>query len=189
MAAPIGPRLTCCSVASRQRPPAQPLGRVAARELASDVFDVVAHPARLAQVGNDPGGEGVAPDVGEVLAEQVGRSRAVADNRRADHLDVVAFPVHLPANVTTSRSPGNGVEVGEGELEGRVGFNGEAQCFGGTAAVDGPLRLAVPRSGPQARADDTTMALNRWPGGIQVTIRANGLTFSWLHVGQVARAP
>ena len=52
---------------------------MAARELASDVFDVVAHPARLAQVGNDPGGEGVAPDIGEVLAEQVGRSRAVAE--------------------------------------------------------------------------------------------------------------
>jgi hypothetical protein len=53
----------------------------------------------MAQVGHDPGGKGVAPDSGEVLAEQVGRSFAVAEGGGADHFDVVAFPVHLSATV------------------------------------------------------------------------------------------
>ena len=51
-------------------------------------------------MGDDPEGERVAPDASKVLAEQVGGSLSVASGRGADDLDVMAFPVHLPATVT-----------------------------------------------------------------------------------------
>ena len=70
------------------------------REAACEVFEVLVHPSRLSQLGDDPEGERVAPDGSEVLAEQVGGSPAVAGGRSADDLDVMAFPVHLPATVT-----------------------------------------------------------------------------------------
>jgi hypothetical protein len=68
--------------------------------VACEVCEVVIHPRRLSHLGDDPEGERVAPDASEVLAEQVGGSLGVAGSRGADHLDVVAFPVHLPATVT-----------------------------------------------------------------------------------------
>jgi hypothetical protein len=73
---------------------------VASWELASQVLEVLVHPRWLSQLGDDPEGERVAPDGSEVLAEQVGGSLAVAGGRGADDLDVMAFPVHLPATVT-----------------------------------------------------------------------------------------
>jgi hypothetical protein len=68
--------------------------------LACEVFEVVVHPRRLSHTGDDPEGERVASDASKVLAEQVGGSLAIAGGRGADDLDVVAFPVHLPATVT-----------------------------------------------------------------------------------------
>jgi hypothetical protein len=73
---------------------------VAIGELACQVLEVVVHPRWLSHLGDDPEGEGVAPDGREMLAEQVGGSVAIAGGRGADDLDVVAFPVHLPASVT-----------------------------------------------------------------------------------------
>jgi hypothetical protein len=69
-------------------------------EAACEVFEVLVHPFRLLHQGDDPEGERVAPDGSEVLAEQVGGSLAVAGGSGADDLDVMAFPVHLPATVT-----------------------------------------------------------------------------------------
>jgi hypothetical protein len=73
---------------------------VAIWELACQVLEVVIHPRCLSRLGDDPEGERVAPDGSEVLAEQVSGSLAIAGGRGADDLDVVAFPVHLPAAVT-----------------------------------------------------------------------------------------
>jgi hypothetical protein len=73
---------------------------VASWELASQVLEVLVQPRWLSQLGDDPEGERVAPDGSEVLAEQVDGSLAMAGGRGADDLDVVAFPVHLPAAVT-----------------------------------------------------------------------------------------
>jgi hypothetical protein len=73
---------------------------VAIWELACEILEVVVRPRWLSRLGDDPEGERVAPDGSEVLAEQVGGSLAIAGGRGADDLDVVAFPVHLPAAVT-----------------------------------------------------------------------------------------
>jgi hypothetical protein len=73
---------------------------VAIWKLACEVFEVIVHPHGLSHMGDDPKGERVAPDASKVLAEQVGGSLSVAGGCGADDLDVVAFPVHLPATVT-----------------------------------------------------------------------------------------
>jgi hypothetical protein len=72
---------------------------VAIWELACQVLEVVVHPRWLSRLGDDLEGERVAPDGSEVLAEQAGGSLAIAGGRGADDLDVMAFPVHLPAAV------------------------------------------------------------------------------------------
>jgi hypothetical protein len=159
---------------------------VAIWEAGCEAFEAVIHPRRLSLLGDDPEGERVAPDASEVLAEQVGGSLVIAGGRGADDLDVVAFPVHLPATAALTRGPGNGVEVGEGELECRVGFDGEAQRCDGTAAVDGALCLPVPRCGPQACGDRPAVVLNGGPGGVRVILLAEGLTLCWLHESQFA---
>jgi hypothetical protein len=162
------------------------LGWVAVWELAREVLEVVVHPPWLSHLGDDPEGERVAPDASEVLAEQVSGSLAIAGGRGTDDLDVVAFPVHLPATVALARGSGHGVEVGEGELERRVGFDGVAQRCGGPAAVGGSLCLPVPRRRPQARGDRAAVVLNGGPGGVQVIMPAGGLTLCWLHESQLA---
>jgi hypothetical protein len=73
---------------------------VAIWESACEVLEVVVHLRWLSRLGDDPEGERVAPDAGKVLAEQVGGSLATNGCRGADDLDVVAFPLHLPATVT-----------------------------------------------------------------------------------------
>ena len=156
-------------------------------ETACEVFEVLVDPFRLSHLGDDPEGERVAPDGSEVLAEQVGRSLAVAGGRSADYLDVVAFPVHLPAAVTLGRGSGNGGEVGEGELERRVGFDGVAQRCGGVWAVGGLLGLPVPRRGLQACGDRAAVVLKGGPGGVQVIMLTDGLTLCWLHKSEFAR--
>jgi hypothetical protein len=155
-------------------------------KLACEIFEIIVHHHGLSHIGNDPEGERVAPDASKVLAEQVGGSFAIAGSRGADDLDMVAFPVHLPATVTLARGSGHGVEVGESELERRVGVDGEAQRCGGPAAVDGSLCLPVPRRGPQARGDRAAVVLNGGPGGVQVIMPAEGLTLWWLHESQFA---
>jgi hypothetical protein len=159
---------------------------VARWELACQVLQVAVRPGRLPQLGDDPEGQRVAPDGSEVLAEQAGGPVAVAGRRGADDLDVVAFPGHLPAAVTLPRGPGHGVEVGEGELERRVGLDRVAQRGGGPAAVGGSLGLPVPRRGPRACGDRAAVVLNGRPGGVQVIMPAGGLTLCWLHEPQFA---
>jgi hypothetical protein len=159
---------------------------VAIWELACEVFEVAVHSRRLARLGDDPEGERVASDASEVLAEQVGGSPGVAGGRGTDDLDVVAFPVHLPATVPLARGSGYGVEVGEGELERRVGFDGVAQRCDGSASVDGSLCLPVPRRSPRACGDRAAVVFNGVPGGVQVIMLAEGLTLCWLHGAQFA---
>jgi len=145
------------------------------------VFEAAVHPRLLPHPGDDPDGEGVTPDGSEVLAEQIGGSLAIAGGRGADDLDVVAFPVHLPATLGLARGPGNGVQVGEGELERRISFDGQTQRCQGLAVVDGSLCLAVPRRGPRAGADRAAVVLDGRPGGVQVILLPQGLSAWWLH--------
>jgi hypothetical protein len=73
---------------------------VAPWELACEVLEVVVRPLRLAQLGDDAEGERVAADTGEVLAEKVDCSFAIAGGRSAHYFAMVAFPVHLSVTWT-----------------------------------------------------------------------------------------
>ena len=64
------------------------------------------------------------------------------------NFDVVALPVHLPVTGNLAHHSGDGVEVGDGEPEARVGVGGEPQSRDGPARAGGALCLPVPRSGP-----------------------------------------
>ncbi|MGC9963709.1 MAG: hypothetical protein ABSE47_17695 [Acidimicrobiales bacterium] len=110
---------------------------------ADEVLQIVGLSKRPPEIGDDAEEKRVAADIVEMFAKEIGRSLHIAGDRRAEDLGVVAFPAHLATTVTLARGSGTGVEVGEGELEGRVGFDGQAQRYEGSAAVDGSLCLPV----------------------------------------------
>ncbi len=105
-----------------------------------------------------------------------------------DHFDVVALPDHLLVTGTLARRSGDGVEVGDGEPEGRVAVDGEPQRRGGRARVGGALCLPVPRSSPLC-GDHVAVDVNRRPGSGsgQVVMVAGVLVTHRLHECKVAR--
>ena len=79
------------------------IGCRAAGKLAGQVIEVVVLSRGLSEYGGDAEGERVASDAGEMFAEQVSCSAGIAGGCGADHFDVVALPVHLPATGTSRR--------------------------------------------------------------------------------------
>jgi hypothetical protein len=156
--------------------------------MAGQVLEVVVVSRGLPEHGGDAEGEGIAADAGQVVAEQVSCSAGIAGGRRADHFDVVALSGHLLVTGTVARRSGDGVEVGDGEPEGRVVVDGEPQRRGGQARVSGALCLPVPRSSPPLCGDHAAVDVNRRPGSGQVVMVAGVLLTHWLHECKAARA-
>ena len=96
--------------------------RVTSRKLAGQIIEPVALSGALSELCDDAQSDRVAADTGQMLTQEVGGSGEVAGGRRADDLDVVAFPVHLPAADGTRGCFGEGAEIGDGEPEGRIGL-------------------------------------------------------------------
>ena len=115
---------------------------------------------RLSEMGGDAGGKRVTADIGQVFSEQVSRSYDIASGRSTDHLDVMAFPIDLPASGILGRRSLDCVEIADREPEGRIGSHREFQRFSGFAAVDGPLGLPVPRCRPRVCRDRAAVHLN-----------------------------
>ncbi len=111
----------------------------------------------------------------------------MAGGCRGDNFDVVALPVHLLVTGTLARRSGDGVEVGDGEPEGRVGVDGEPQRRGGQARAGCALCLPVPRSGQPVCGDHAAVDVNRRPGSGQVVMVAGVLVPHRLHEYKVAR--
>jgi hypothetical protein len=63
----------------------------------AEVLESIPVSCAPSEVGNDAQSEWVAANAGEMFTEQVGGSTDVAGGRGADHFNVMAFPVHLPA--------------------------------------------------------------------------------------------
>ncbi len=161
---------------------------MATGELDFKVFEAITPSERLSKRDDNAEGKWIAADASEMLSEQVGRSLGLAGGRGADHLDVVAFPVHLLAAGDVSSDASQGVEIGDREAEAPVGGHGAAEGEGGFVAVGGSLSLSVPGRGLRVRADGATVIVDRRLGQREVIMPAVSLTLTSLHVCQSARA-
>jgi hypothetical protein len=169
---------------------ALPRGGVATRKLAAQLVKVVVPRPRPSEPGDDPDGERVAADAGEVLAEQVGCSRDVARGGGGDQFDVMTFPVHRPATGRREAwCAGDGRQIGGGEREIGVGGDGKAQGHGGRAQVGGSLRPPVPRGRLMVGSDHPAMLLDRGPGGGHMTMVTGALAWRWRHAARVPARP
>ncbi len=158
------------------------------RKPGDELLEIVVLPKRMPEIGENVEEKRVATYIAKMFAKQIGRSLHIAGGRGAEDLDVVAFPVHLPATVTSDRDSGSGIEIGEGKLESRIGIDGEAQRFGGSTPVDGSLCLPVEGRGPRGCGDRAAMVLNG-PRGIHVIMPAEGRALPWLHESYVGLEP
>ena len=160
---------------------------MATGQFAGQVVKTIRPSHTPSEVGDYAKREWVAADAGKVLAKQVGGTCEVAGGRGVDYFDVMAFPIHLAATDRLRASISEGVEIGDGEPEGRVGVDGEPQRRGGQARVGGALCLPVPRSSPPLCGDHAAVDVNRRPGSGQVVMVAGVLVTHWLHECKVAR--
>jgi hypothetical protein len=161
---------------------------VATWELDFKVLEPITASEWLAKSDDDAEGKGIAANAGEVISEQVRRSFGLAGGRNPDHLDVVAFPVHLLASRDVSRDARQGGEIGDGETEAPVGGHRAAEREGGFVTVGRSLSPPVPGRRLRIRADSATVVLDRRPGNGEVIIRVASLTLTSLHDGQRARS-
>jgi hypothetical protein len=121
-----------------------------------EVLQVMGVPC-TSELGCDVEGERVAADIGEVLTEQVSSSGRVPDGGGAHDFDVMTFPDQQWAAGVVADGCGEGIEVGDGELEDRVGFDRLAQGAGHATGVAGSLCLAIPRGRPLICGDDASV--------------------------------
>ncbi len=165
----------------------RPRGCVTPGVSVDEVLEIVVLSAGVSKLACDADGERVAADTGEVFGEQASCSFGIAGGGCADHLDVVALPVRLLASGSVVRRSGDGAEVGDGQPEGRVGVDREAQRLRRLACIDGSLRLAVERGRPRVCGYRTAVVLDRRSGIGQAIVVAAGLAGCRLHDCQVAR--
>ena len=128
----------------------------------------------------------VAANTGQVLTEQVGGSTEVAGGRRADYFDVMAFPVHLPTAGGTRGCFGEGVEIGDGEPEGRIGRDRVTERRHGDGRVRGLLGLAIEGGGLDVGRDHPTVVLDRRTGRGRLVTAGVGPLSVVMHDYQVA---
>lgn len=111
------------------------------------------------ELGGDVEGEWVASDIGEVLTEQVSSSGRVPGGGSAHDFDVMTFPDQQWAAGVVADGCGEGIEVGDGELEDRVCLDRLAQGAAHATGVAGSLCLAIPRGRALICRDDASMVL------------------------------
>jgi hypothetical protein len=136
------------------------------------------------EVGNDPNGEWVAANAGEVFAQQVGGPTELSGGCRADHLDVMALPVHLAAADESGRCSGDGTEIGESEAKSRIGLDCETERRKRLGGVRGLLCLAIVVGGPIVGGDHPTVVLDGWPDAVRPTSSIGGLLWVSVHAPQ-----
>ena len=134
---------------------------------------------------DDAESERVAADTGQMLTQKVGGSAKVAAGRRADHLDVMAFPVHLVAGHRSRGWSREGAEIGDGELEGGIGFDGAPERRYHVKRVLGLLRLAIEGGGLGVCSHRPTVILDRGTRKGRLAAASGGLCWFLRHGYQV----
>jgi hypothetical protein len=108
-----------------------------------EIIEPVQESAAPSEFGDDAQCEWIAANTAEMLTEQVSGSAVVASGRGADHFNVMTLPVHLATpNVARGRF-GEGVEIGDGEPEGRIGRDRVTERRYRVGERGGLLRLAI----------------------------------------------
>jgi hypothetical protein len=103
----------------------------------------------------------VAADAGKVFAKEVGGTSEVAGGCGVDYFDVMAFPVHLATTYGLRSYVGEGVEIGDGKPECRIGYYRMTERLYDDAHIHGLLCLAIEGGGQDIRCDHTTVVLDR----------------------------
>jgi len=96
-----------------------------------------------------------------MLTQKVGCSAEVAGGRSADHFDVMAFPVHLPAADGIRGHSGEGAEIGDCKSERRIGRDRVTERRYRIGRVRGLLRLAIEGGGLDVCRDHPTVIIDR----------------------------
>jgi hypothetical protein len=125
------------------------------------VFKTIPISHTPSEMGDYAKGEWVAADAGEVFAKQVGGTSEVAGGCGVDYFDVMAFPVHLAATDRPRAYLGEGVEIGDGKPEGRIGYDRFTKRLDDDGDVRGLLCLAIEGGGPDVGCDHPTVVLDR----------------------------
>lgn len=139
----------------------------------------------LSEFCDDAQGDRVAADTGQLLAQKVRGSAEVAGCRCTDHLDVMAFPVHLPAGHSARGCLGEGAEIGGGELESGIGLDSVPERRFRFQRVHGLLRLAIEGGGLDVCGQCPTVVLDREIGTDRWATAGGALFWFLRHRSQV----
>jgi hypothetical protein len=159
---------------------------VAARKLGAEVLEPIPVSCAPSEFGNDAQSERVAANAGEMFTEQVGGSTDVAGGRGADHFNVMAFPVHRPANGGTWGCFGDGGEIGDGEREAGIGHDSVPERLYGDGRVRGLLCLTIEGGSLDVGRDHPTVVLDRRSSWDRLATARIGLFWAAMHDYQVA---
>jgi hypothetical protein len=137
-------------------------GPVTTRKVAPEIVEPVPVPSAPSEFGDDAQCERIAANTGEVVTEQVGGSSVIASGRRADHFDVMTFPVHQATADDARGRFGEGVEIGDCEPERRIGRDRVAERRYRVGRVRGLLCLTVEGGSLDVCGYRPTVILDRW---------------------------
>ncbi len=135
--------------------------RVTTGKVGPEIIEPVPVTCAPSELGDDAQCERIAANTGEVLTEQVGGPRVIAGGRRAHHLDVMTFPVHLATADDARRRFGESVEIGDCEPERRIDRDRVTERSHCAGSVRGLLCLAIVSSRLAACRDRPTVILDR----------------------------
>jgi hypothetical protein len=159
--------------------------RMARARVAGQIIEPIPLSRALSEFIDDAQSDWVAANGGQMLSQKVGGAAEVAGRRRADHFDVMAFPVHLPAARGIRGCFGERAEISHGELEGGVGSDGLPELRYRARRVDGPLSLAIKGRGLNVCCHRPTMILDRGAGAGRLSLAGAGLFGFLRHGSQV----
>ena len=162
-----------------------PVDRMTSGKVAGQIIEPIPLSCALSEFYDDAQSNWVAADTGQMLTQKVAGSAEVAGRRRADHLDVMAFPVHLPAAHGIRGCSGEGAEIGDGELEGGIGPDSVPERRYRVNRVTGLLCLPVEGGGLDVCRHRPTVVLDRWPGSGRLAAAGGGLFWFLRHGSQV----
>jgi hypothetical protein len=156
-------------------------------KVAGQIIEPIPLSCALSELCDDAQSDWVAADTGQMLSQKVGGSAQVARGRRADHFDVMAFPVHLPAAHGIQGCFGEGGEIGDGEPERGIGPDRLPERRYRVKGVHGLLRLAIEGGGLDVCSHGATVVVDRGAGPGRLAAAGGGLSWFLGHGYQVGR--